>query len=178
MLWLSLFAVVALSWWWCCGCGPTCSACSGTVPEEIEVVIASTGNENCTGCSNWDGTWITTIDATTPIGTPDCVWGYELTSGEYSGLKAWDPVFSLCRSAVAGTKITVEMDVVGSDSLITVWLSVAALFGASIIRDNTKFEKLYLSQTTINCAGLSSESIDAQTTVGGCNAGTADLTAL
>lgn len=70
LCWL-LLSLAGWQPWCCCGCTVTCNNCvSGKGPCRWEVVFDGFVNDNCTGCSDINGTWL--IDHY----LSGCAWDY------------------------------------------------------------------------------------------------------
>ena len=158
----------------CCG-GIACAGCSGgRGPSQWQVTIDGIVNDQCTGASGLNGTWILS-------NVGECLWWYELSSAERTGLQisTGSPAQNcFCRSNIDLVRIKLA---IGGLASITVTIELTEPVVTPCTGVNTYiFSVIY--QTQVDCLDLVDQGIpfSSQSSVRGYNAagGTCRITAI
>lgn len=135
----------------CCGATGLCDNCSGTAPSELTVVIS--GMTTGTGCGGAGGGECCSIVNATYTSLPNqfnCVWNFQ---GDDFGECSYAQI----------SKIRVQLDLVGSDYILSMKLTLCcSVFCSNYV------EVLYstnLGTTQPDCSAWSSVSLSHDTTL-------------
>jgi hypothetical protein len=173
MNWLELL----LALFFAMGCAPlaffqgACPCCSGTpcgsngscssTPINATVTVSGFTNNGCPSCANYNATYIANRDSGFPF-PANCRW---VTSGATKG----------CTMVGQGEGVTVEFDVVGADTRITVQHFINGPTGTP--RNNILWRDL-LGTAPIACGGFGTFTVPYDSTfdAGACTHDLSDVT--